>query len=388
MSSIEKTVKHALIVVLILAIALIAWVFLRLRDEEAVATSAARPWPGGMGTLDAAANRWPSLKANDASVKLTALAKALPENKVVDDFVEREIARGELAIGDPPALPEVSAIRELLLREPIVWERREQFDDTVIGEMRGAQMRAARALVAHALTKARRNDLAAWEDLHAAWKLARSLEAHPQMMAQTAVLTMARMINAVAWKMPLPAAAWLSELQDRDDVRPLLEAFHYQAAWYAKDGAWFPTKWLANSVDRDRGIAETLFKETRCDVNTPMNDLGTDLSSVWRRAFRARAEREATANALRVREGKSIESVSRCSDGAWTFDGSTLRFSREIPTAAPDTPMPLVLQVKASVRPVPVNSPRSKVSPMTRQREGRTDDISATGDGSRSFSNS
>ena len=337
--------KQTPIVVLVLAIALVAWFFLWFRNEDAVGTSAARPWPGGMGSLNAVANRWPSLKANDASVKLTALAEALPTNEIVDDFLEREIARGELTIGDPPALPDVTAIRELLLREPIVWERRVQFDDTVVAEMRGVQMRVARALAASALTKARGHDPAAWEDLHAAWKLSRSLEEHPQMMAQTAVLTMTRMINAVAWKMPLPAPAWLSELQERDNVRPLLDAFQYQAAWYANDGAWFPTKWLADSVDRDRGIAETLFRETRCDVNTPMNDLGTDLSSVWRRAFRSRAEREATANALRVREGKPIDTRSRCSDGGWSFDGTTLRFSREIPTAPPDNPMPLVLQV-------------------------------------------
>src|SRR5688500_7815717 len=238
--------KEALTVI-VLAIALIAWLFLWFRNEGAVATSAARPWPGGMGSLDAVVNRWPSLKANDASVKLTALATALPENEVVDDFVEREIARGELTIGDSPSLPDVSAIRELLLREPIVWERRVEFDDTVVAEMRGVQMRVARALVASALTKGRRRDPAAWEDLHAAWKLARSLEAYPQMMAQTAVLTMARMINAVAWKMPLPAPAWLGELQERDNVRPLLEAFQYQAAWYSNDGAWFRTKSLAGS---------------------------------------------------------------------------------------------------------------------------------------------
>jgi hypothetical protein len=336
--------KQALIVA-VCAIALVAWVFLWFRNEDAVATSVARPWPGEMGSLDAAGNRWRSLKANDASVKFTELAKALPGSKAVDDFVEREIARAELSIGDPPAVPDVSAFRELLLREPIVWERREQFDDTVVAEMRSVQMRVARALVASALTKARGNDLAAWEDLHAAWKLARSFEEHPQMMAQTAVLTMARMINAVAWKMPLPAPTWLGELQDHDNVRPLLEAFQYQAASYPRN-AWFPTKWLADSVDRDRGIAEALFKETRCDVNTPMNDLGTDLSSVWRRAFRYRAEREATANALRVRMKKSIETGSRCSDGGWMFDGTTLRFSREIATAPPDTRMPLVLQVQ------------------------------------------
>jgi hypothetical protein len=297
-----------------------------------------------MGSLDEAVNQWPSSKANDASVKLTALAKALSKDEAVDDFAEREIARGELSIGEPPSLTDVSAIRELLLREPVVWERRVEFDDTVVAGMRGPQMRVARALTASALSKARANDPAAWDDLHAVWKLARSLEDHPQMMAQTAALTMARMINAVAWKMPLPAPAWLAELQERDNVWPLLKAFQYQAASYS-EGAWFPTKWLANSVDRDRGIAESLFKETRCDVNTPMNDLGTDLSSVWRRAFRYRAEREATANALRVRAGKSIETSSRCSDGSWMFDGTTLRFSREIATATPDNPMPLVLRV-------------------------------------------
>ena len=100
------------------------------------------------------------------------------------------------------------------------------------------------------------------------------------------------------------------------------------------------------TVDRDRAIAEKLLSVTQCDVTARMNELGPDLTSVWRRAFRYRAEREATANALRVREGKSIETASRCSDGGWMFDGTTLRFSREIATAAPDRPMPLVLRIK------------------------------------------
>jgi hypothetical protein len=339
--------KKAAVIVLA-AITLVASAFLWFRNEGAVATSAARPWPGGMGKLSAAADRWPKLQANGASVKLTALAGALPKSESVDDFVAREIARDELTIGEPPALPDVSAIRELLLREAVVWES----DDGIGGgdEMnarRTVQMTAARALVASALAKGRANDRAAWDDLHAAWRLARTLDGHPQVMAQTAALSMARMINAVAWRMPLPAPAWLGELQERDDVRPLLEAFQYQTASYWEDGARiFPTKWLANSVDHDRQIAEELFDLTRCDVNAPVNELGTDLTSVWRRAFRYRAEREAAANALRVRGGRPIETGSRCSDGGWTFDGATLRFSREIATAAPDRPMPLVLRVK------------------------------------------
>jgi hypothetical protein len=335
------------ILVAVVAIALVVWVISWFRAPGAVATSAARLWPGGMGTLDSVEGRFTPLQANDASVKLTALANALPKNEAVDEFVAREIARGELPIGEPPALPDVSALRDLLLREPIVWERHDGIDHKETEAMRAVELTVARALVASALGKARANDPAAWEELHAAWKLARALDAHPQLMARTAALTSARMLNAVAWKMPLPAPAWLGELQARDHVRPLLEAFQYSAASYWKDGAqMFPTKMLADSVEHDRRIAEELFRTTKCDVSAPANELGTDLTSVWRRAFRYRAEREGAANALRVREGKPIETASRCSDGRWTFDGTTLRFSREIATAAPDRPMPLVLRVR------------------------------------------
>ncbi|HEX8618239.1 MAG TPA: hypothetical protein VF911_11690 [Thermoanaerobaculia bacterium] len=338
--------KKVLILILA-AIALVVWVASWFRAPDAVATSTAQTWPAGLGTLDSVARRFPAVKANAASKTFAALASALPQNEAVDAFVAREISRGELAIGEPPVLPDVVAMRELLLREPIVWERAEGIGgDDETQARRAMQLSVARALVASALANARTGDAAAWNDLHAAWKLARALDPHPQMMAQTAAMTIARMINAVAWKMPLPAPAWLAELQGRDQVRPLLEAFQYSAASYAESGLQlFPTKALAGSVEHDRAIARELFATTSCDVNARMNELGTDLTSVWRRAFRYRAEREATANALRVREGKPIEPSSACSDGRWTYDGATLRFSREIATAAPDRPMPLVLRI-------------------------------------------
>src|SRR5439155_12616285 len=144
--------KAALIVVV--AIAFVAWVALWFRNQDAVATSAARPWPGGMGTLYTVADRWPPQKANGASVKLTALANPLPKNEAVEDFVAREITRGELTIGEPMALPDVAAIRELLLREPITWERHDEIGAQDAIATRAMQMTVARALVANALTKA------------------------------------------------------------------------------------------------------------------------------------------------------------------------------------------------------------------------------------------
>src|SRR5437763_10631785 len=133
--------KKALVVVA--AIALVVWVVSWFRNPDAVATSGAQAWPGGMGTLDSVADRFPSLQANDASRKLMALANALPKNEAVDDFVRREIARGELTIGEPPALPELSAIRELLLREPIAWQRRRGIGDAGTVAMRAVELTVA-----------------------------------------------------------------------------------------------------------------------------------------------------------------------------------------------------------------------------------------------------
>jgi hypothetical protein len=329
------------------ALALVVWVVSWFRMPEAVATSGGRPWPGGLGSLESVQARLKPMQANAASVQLTALVNAIPNHEPIAEFVAREIARGELRIGVPPALPDVKAMRDLLLREPIVWSRRDGIDHPDISAMRGVQMHAARLLVATALAKARSNDPTAWDELHAAWRLSHALDGHPQVMAQTAALSTVRMINGVAWKLPLPAPDWFLELQQRDPIAPLLAAYQFQTASYWSDGEQlFPTKWHADSVDHDRQIAETVFRTTACDVTVPMNKLGVDLASVWRRAFRYRAEREATRNAMRIREGNAIETKSVCSDGSWAFDGKTLRFSRAIETAAPDRPMPLALEVK------------------------------------------
>lgn len=337
--------KKALIVI-IAGLGLVGSLFLFIRNPGAVRTAALTDWPGQMGNLESASERWPRVEPNEASAELTSLGEGLPKNnQSLDDFVAREISRNDVSIGEPPSLPDVSAVRELLLRENISWQRYDEVGDPNAIAARAIQMTIARALIAEALATARANKAEAWDNLHAVWKLAKSLDGHPQLMTQTAVLTMSRMINAVAWKMPLPAPTWLDELQSHDNVRQLLDAFQHQTASYWQSSRFFPTKWFAKSIDHDRKIAEDLYNFKGCDVNPPMNEVGTDLTSVWRRAFRYRAEREATANALRVREGKAIESKSICSDGSWKYDGTTLIFSREIPTASPDTPMPLVLRV-------------------------------------------
>lgn len=341
--------KKVIVIVstLLLLLSMIGFAVSALWDREGVATSGAKPWPVG-GTLESVAGRYGAMQANEPSVRLLRLGRALPRNVSVDEYLSSETRRADGTIGQPPTLPDASEIRELLLSQPVVWEREAgvaEVGDAASSERRGVQMTIARVLVANALAKARANDLAAWEDLRAVWNLSRSLEAQPQMMMQTAALTMVRMINASAWKMPMPPPAWFAQLQQHDFIESLLASFQYQSAAYWADGSMFPTSMLAQSAEHDRQLADAVARQENCEVTIPMNRLGTDLSSVWRRAFRYRAEREATANAIRLRLGMPIEPTSRCADGAWTFDGRMLRFSRDITTPAPDAAMPLTLLV-------------------------------------------
>jgi hypothetical protein len=109
---------------------------------------------------------------------------------------------------------------------------------------------------------------------------------------------------------------------------------------------------FADRIERERVLAEELARMTECEFNNvteggDRQDPNDRLDIGWKRAFRYRAEREATANALRARAGQRIEESSRCSDGRWSFDETTLRFSKAIVLPEKvDTSMPLRLQVR------------------------------------------
>ncbi|MEA2336941.1 MAG: hypothetical protein QOE82_948 [Thermoanaerobaculia bacterium] len=341
--------KKALVVLALLAAAVYvaSWFW----AGDAVDAAVARPWPDGLGTLAAVPNRYPPQHENDAARKLVKLAGAFPENEAITAYLRQEIVRGELTIGEPPAIAGLAPIRDLLLHEPVVWERD-------LGQQHGGllpklamHLSLMRALVASALGRARRHDAAAWDDLHAAWNLTKALDGHPHVIMRISTMSMTRTINAVAWKMPLPVPAWFGEVQNRDFVRPLCETLQYQN-WRTWRERMFPTKPFAETIERERVLAGELTRVTGCELNRAIktgdrSDPIFRLDIGWQRAFRYRVEREATANALRARAGQPIEEASHCSDGRWSFDGKTLRFAK--PIALPerrDASMPLTLHVR------------------------------------------
>lgn len=341
--------KKALVLLVVLAA--VAWVASWFWAGDEVDAAAARPWPDGLGTLAAVPGRYPLQHGNEAARKLTKLAGAIAENDAVTSYVRQEIARGELAIAEPPKMPDVSAIRELLLHEPVVWE------SNLLQQHGGLLLNVSmyrslmRVFVASALGRARQHDVAAWEDLHAAWNLTKSLDGHPHLILRVMAMSMTRAINAVAWKMPLPVPAWFGEVQERDFVRLLIETLQF-SDWRQWKDRMFAIKPFAERIERERILAGELARVTECEFNRvtetgDRSDPNGRLDIGWQRAFRYRVEREATANALRVRAGQPIEERSRCSDGVWSFDGKTLRFAK--PIALPerrDTSMPLTLHVR------------------------------------------
>ena len=340
--------KKALAVLLSLAAAVYVASWFWAGDE--VAAAAARPWPDGLGTLAAVPDRYPPQRENEAARKLTRLAAAVAENEAITTYVRQEIASGELTIAEPPTIADLSAIRDLLLSEPVVWERNLSQQHGGLLPKVAMHLTLMRALVASALGRARQHDVAAWDDLHAAWNLATALDAHPHRILRIVAMSMTRAINAVAWKMPFPVPAWFSEVKDHDFVRPLFETLQYEK-WRTWREQMFPVKPLAQAIDRERTLTRELAGVTECEYHpaaaTRVTPDVSDFDITWQRAFRYRVEREATANALRARAGQPIEKGSHCSDGGWSFDGKTLRFAK--PIALPerrDTSMPLTLRIR------------------------------------------
>lgn len=340
-----------MLLVLFLLLAAAAYVASWFWAGDEVAAVAARPWPDGLGTLAAVPDRYPPQDENEAARKLVTLAGSVAENDAVTTYVRQEIARGELTITEPPEIADVSAIRDLLLREPITWKRNlSQQHGGLLGTV-AMHRTLMRVLVASALGRARRNDVAAWDDLHAVWNLTKALRGHPHLILRIVAMSMTRAINAVAWKMPLPVPAWFAEVQDRDLVRPLLETLQFEN-WRKWKHQTFALKPFAERIERERTLTGELARVTECEFNRvtetgDRSDPNGRLDIGWQRAFRYRVEREATANALRARAGQPIEAGSRCNDGGWSFDGKTLRFTK--PIALPeriDTSMPLTLRVR------------------------------------------
>ncbi len=373
-----RIVKRALVVLVILAVC-VGLVFLAVHIGATVSWQrvGARPWPMSLGGVEDVPKRFPPRGMGAAALRLVQLAEPLGRDASWVDryfYIEQECATPE--IREPhPALSAffdahettLDAIRDHVLRggdfEWAVdyrWRSlpRPVPDLTMINVV-------TRTLAARAL--ARRD----WNDLHAAFLLARGLASRPELESQAVCVELLRVINSVRWKMPLPAPFWQNEI-DRDDHRLYFLRGLQVDAWTWWQGAGrlrlpvlrqIGMVSSANFVVHQRETAIQLAANRSCGFNATMffeervravrgwNEGAQlamqNLGMSWSRIRRLDAEREAAANALRIRAGQPIDPHSRCNDGTWRYENGTLSFSGELPRV-PTTEMPLTLVLSRS----------------------------------------
>lgn len=326
-----------------------------MRETSKVAKA---PWPGDLGSLESLAQRFPRQAESASAKRLIELAEPLKIDAIhpfLQAYVNAEMERGELAIAEPPAEAAaylvdqaiaIVAIREHLVSRgsEVAWARDLSAGYEAPTPNLPFVMKLTRMLVANALARARNGDAGAWTDLQAARNLSRSLHGHPELVTQIVALATERMINAASWKLPLPAPPWIED--GADYVRIFQRSMQYDQwlLWRHRAGG-SPLRRLevADTIERQLETARRIDRSAKCDFEGREVRGYRNLVAAWRRAFRYRVEREAVRNAMRARAGAQLAG-SRCGDGAWTFDGSWLRFSRDI--AAPEPAMPLALRVR------------------------------------------
>jgi hypothetical protein len=344
--------------------------------------TASRPWPLNLGKVADAPKHFPPTKDNEAALKLIQLASDAQVDLrgtrsrrgvggVRDDLREVFTEHVRKSLEEPgdaieAASPEVTryltdhaaaldAIRDLALSgQPIVFESdirhgldrpappegEQPAEPKPLGPNIFGLQQLQRAFVARALTLARNGDPAAWNELRAAWELTRPLWSRPEPGLMLGASTVARMVNAAAGKMPLPAPAWLAEL-DTHPYELRLIAAQQAEAWREKN---------PGLAERLRGMAWAILEAKACDTSSEQFDavrekLGAraepNLVRDWSRFLRFRAEREARRNVLLLRSGQPPVPTSQCSDGSWEVTPTSFRFTREIKVEYPQIDYPL-----------------------------------------------
>jgi len=383
----------------VVVLVVISWFVYLAYSRTKEGNAAAAAWPSNLGPVENAVNRYPDTEQSAGATKLVLLAKAaqlelaprerprkfekiVPDadsktkaiRTAIGDYVKAQFERSGDAIDPLPPLAArylaeneaaLNAVRDHLLSgAPIVWETKfREGMDAPIPNLVG-HMHLQKILAARALDKARRNDPAAWDELHASHELNRSLWSRPDLVAIIVATAVSRMSNGAARKMPLPAPAWLDEAFTFDYAAAMAGAQHADA-WTIHHLPVGHLTWrdvLRESENRAqeaiylntmRSYTAEALKSKACDADGPefaaaraaitSNELLAipNLVGAWHRVMRFRAELEATQRVLQLRAGQAPSTQSQCSDGTWQVTANGIKFTRVINVPPPQIRYPL-----------------------------------------------
>jgi hypothetical protein len=369
-----------LLVVVIVALLAVLGLVVLLLGNHLHARAGAAEWPGGLGPLTSAPGRFPATKRNAAAERFSQRAAGVPGS--IGYYVTREAERAERAIeldaNVAELLTEHNSTLELLRHHVLTggemtWDHDPEkgFSDKL--PPLDEHLDAARAFIARALLRAHDGDVRAWDDLRAAWLVAASLHGSPDALSQGYALNIAGLVTATAWKLPLPVPPWFEAVKRYEPEQFLARSAHYEAwvTWahvprgVVKEGLWL--LWplakigVAYSVNRQRETLGTLLDPPDCAFdadrfigeqvprwNVVAREAFARFYGSWNSAYRYRAEREATVNALRLAAGEPVIAASRCEGGTWSAEAlpdraARLKFSGKVgkPDKALELSIPL-----------------------------------------------
>jgi hypothetical protein len=329
-----------------------------------------RPWPENLGTLDEASKRYRDTETNAAAETLTKLLPAIDIKTIKEplgDYYRAELERtGDQVQPPPPNVAaflaqhdaQMNAVRDhVLTAGPIRWVQHFEFGHDAPVPNLLTIMSASKLFTGRALAKSASHDATSWDDLHAVWLLDRELLERPELISQLVGLAGTRMANGAAAKMPLPAPAWLNEVQSFD-YRHRFAASYQAEAWMIRHAPArgtvqpFFDACTLDAAEEMRVWTNDLVSANRCDLSpvrpisiAPWNLLAKvampSFSGAWQRFARFQAELEATEKILAMRRGETPSAKTVCSDGTWAVAATSLKFSRDIAVPPPGIKYPL-----------------------------------------------
>jgi hypothetical protein len=378
---------------ILVACAVIVWLGLTMAARVAVNEAIAKPWPDQLGPVRDVRSRYPEHGTTQEAQMVVQVAAHVriqlgergeeastsPIDKQLDDqliaFAYGQLAGPDDAIDAPP--PDVASYledhqaaldglaRTVIGFGPLIDWQSDLGEDQQRYPNRVGHLQLARALAADALVKARGGDASAWDDVHAIVLLARPLLRHEDPNSVAAGLSLDRLANGVARKLPPPVPAWWREVNELDARRAVIAAEQAEA--------WFIWQWLSRIRGRHRIEAFLLSPLFDASVSGYLNgkrraaeefaashDCAFDVKASDRRwqfpawsilkrnryltigsgtAFQRAAvfdfERSATERVMAIKEHRPTPATSRCTDGTWSYADGVLRFSIPIPIDPP-----------------------------------------------------
>ena len=348
------------------ALLALVWVVMYVTASSSMRDALQERWPYSLGSvadLEKPADTHPASKEAKEIMKLIDALSF--EEPTPDDYVAAQIAKKDDAI-DP--LPADAGLKGHEAQVTQIARAVVDARDRIRWDSAGAPWEleeTSQFLAAAALDRARNGDAAgAWEHATAIWLLARSASLR-QYSAEMS-LTMKRLANALARKLPPPAPPWTAELTAFDPRRDTAAQIQQSTASRVRTmtslrGPLIVLKPISDMVEASnirasRAAAEVMAKAPRCRIDTSQEFEHT--AEVYR-ASRIDAELEATAKMLalkaeRARLGRWPAalpggSASRCAGNHWEYgveaDGSRMKLWMSFPVAAePDAKSAPALQ--------------------------------------------